>query len=76
MQRRVHLQIAYVDADDLGKVFGQTLHLDGTQTLLEETTAGLDPDRFARGFDDDFGHEGFVHGNGLEVDMQDGAGPR
>ena len=68
------LECGDIDGEDLGKILRKAADFDGSDVLLEKAAVGFDAIGFADGFDGDAGEDFLGHGDGLEIDMQDGAG--
>jgi hypothetical protein len=67
----VEPQAADIDADDLGKILGQTLDVKGAQAVLEETAVVLHAVRLADRLDRHLGMEELIHGHLEEIDVED-----
>ena len=66
-----HVETGNVDHNDLGQILRQAPDRKQAHTLLEQTAKGLDADRLSLGLKNDFRVDLFVHGNRVEINVND-----
>ena len=62
-------QVAHIHIDVVGDVGGQALDFDFAEHLVQDASGSLDSHRNAHQLDTDADLESFVHGDPLEVDV-------